>query len=260
MRLTATRRTAGPGDAAGLFGANSRTTSTPTSIAALLVVLAASGACSPADPPPADPTASVVQRPAGSPSTTSAQPSRTPDSQDFQTASPDVGRPAGSASRTQAAPVPTTTLPAGREGTPRGAPSGRVDRTDPDEVAQRFMIQLATIDTRLDNRPNDAAQRAAGLATPRLRRQLTSGQPIGPPGASFVELQRRGGWTTATAGLISLDLAPDKPGRVYRAVTATAVPTDGTWSGAPETTTAVLALARPGPRAPWAVDDYEALI
>lgn len=255
MRPTPYRRTTGPRTATGLFGANTSTGSILGCIAAL-VVISATGGCSPS----ADPTDTVAPRPSEMLRSTSAASPSTLDSQDFQTGRADSGRPVAVPSRTPTATVPTTTLPPGRKGTPRGAHSGRVDQTDVSAVAKGFMTKLAAIDTRLDNRPNDAARRAAGLATPRLRQELTSGKLIGPPGATFIELQRRSGWTTVTVDLISLDLAPDKPSRVYRAVSATAVPTDGTWSGPAETTTAVLALTRSGSRGSWAVDDYEALI
>lgn len=148
---------------------------------------------------------------------------------------------------------------------PSGVPRGltpaqaRVDRASADAVAEAFVVRLELLDTRLDRRPNDAARRAAAYATPRLRSQLLSGEPVGAPGERWTELVQHRGWTTVASQLGGI--GEDPPTTATTATRAvTPIPTDhgaDGWTSHPDppgTYIVVLTRARKGKV--WAVSSY----
>lgn len=146
-------------------------------------------------------------------------------------------------------------------GVPRGltAAQRQVDRTSADAVAEAFVVRLELLDTRLDTRPNDAARRAAAYATPKLRSQLLSGEPTGPPGERWTELVEHHGWTSVTSQLGGLGESPPTTATTAtRAVTPT--PTDhgvDGWISHPNPPgTYIVVLDRAWKGRTWAVSGY----
>lgn len=157
----------------------------------------------------------------------------------------------------QPSPFPSD-LPSG---VPRGLTTAQatVDRKSADAVAEAFVVRLELVDTRLDRRPNDAARRAAAYATPRLRGQLLSGEPVGPAGVRWTELVQHHGWSTVSSQLGGI--GEDPPTTATRATRAvTPIPTDhGTdgWTSHPDPPgTYIVVLNRDQKGAIWAVSGY----
>lgn len=156
--------------------------------------------------------------------------------------------------------VPSPSLPAGQTGTARGQiDPATVDRLNPNAVATAFAATLSAIDTQIDNRPNDAATRAATYATDDLRVAMTASAPISNPGAAWTTLHSHQGWTrVATGKPVAPAAHVDTSTDVWRTVTTVATPTssDG-WTGSPVELTWTLQLTRTSPSDPWRVARYE---
>ena len=186
-------------------------------------------------------------------------PAAAPDRSRPRAPSPSAPRARASASASDRRPSPfPTDLPSG---VPRGLTPAEatVDRSSADAVAEAFVVRLELVDTRLDRRPNDAVRRAAAYATPGLRAQLLSGEPIGPPGVRWAELVHRHGWSTVVCQLGGI--GEDPPTTATRAIRAvTPIPTDHGDDGSishpdpPGTYIVVLNRARKGEV--WAVSSY----
>lgn len=181
---------------------------------------------------------------------------------DAQPGSPDpftpLAVPSPSTAPTQ---VPSPSLPAGKDGVARGQiDPATVDRANPDAVATAFAATLVAVDTKIDNRPNDAAKRAATYATADLSAAMTASAPISNPGAEWTTLQSHQGWTrvntsapTTPPGVIS-----DPATETWRTVTTVATPTgtDG-WVGSVTKLTWRAKLTRTSPSGPWQVARFE---
>lgn len=156
--------------------------------------------------------------------------------------------------------VPSPSLPAGQKGIARGQiDPTNVDRMNPDAVASAFAATLAAVDTKIDNRPNDAAARAATYVTDDLSAAMTASAPISNPGAAWTTLHSHQGWTRVTTGKpTTLAARRDTSAEVWRTVTTVATPTssDG-WSGSHVELTWTLQLTRTSPSGPWRVARYE---
>ena len=195
---------------------------------------------------------------------TAATPFPTPSSGDWQTGPPETGTPTrGPIEPSITAEPPASTLPPGKTGVPRGqnTPDDKVKRTKADSVATAFAERLVTLDTKLDNRPNDAARRAAAFATDTLAEQLRKGAPTGGVGNEFRILQQHKGWTLVQSTLGGLgEPPPDTATTAVRAVTTTTTGTNATgWEGKPATTTWLLELTRTSKKANWAVSAFQAI-
>lgn len=217
-------------------------------------------------PPPASSTAPTASRSATP--TAPRTPTRT-------TTVLDGDEPGGGPSGTPVAPSTDperatgtprrTPLPSGAAGTPRGrhdSPAAVVhDRRDAGQVAAAFAARLDLWDTAIDHRPNDAAKRAARLATAGFRHKMLDGAPVAAPGAHWTTLAQHHGWTTVTAQLGGLGEPPsDSPTGAWRVVTTTATPRGPhRWRGTPMTTTYAIQLVRTRPGNPWYVTDYRLL-
>lgn len=119
-----------------------------------------------------------------------------------------------------ATPTPSaaaTTLPRGL--TP---PQRRVDRTDASSVADAFVLRLELWDTRIDQRPGDAAGRAARYATDELAQAMLGVTPSAAPGTRWQDLVEHDGYTTATTEVGGLGPARDHD-RAGRAVTVSQI-------------------------------------
>lgn len=180
---------------------------------------------------------------------------------DAQPGSPDPYTPLAVPSPA-AAPkqVPSPSLPAGQDGMARGQiDPATVDRANPAAVATAFAATLVAVDTKIDNRPNDAAKRAATYATADLSTAMTASAPISAPGAEWTTLQSHQGWTRVTT---SSPAAPpahaDTPTEAWRAVTTVVTPTgaDG-WVGSATKLTWTAKLTRTSPSGPWKVAQFE---
>lgn len=149
-------------------------------------------------------------------------------------------------------------LPAGQ---PRGltAAQTRVDRRSADAVAVAFVVRLELWDTRLDRRPNDAARRAVGYATPTLRGTMLAGEPEAGPGTRWAALAEHHGWTTVRTESGGLgEKPPTTITRAVRSVTPVSIDhgTDG-WTSYPESPgTYIVTLQRTGKDRSWAVSSY----
>lgn len=121
----------------------------------------------------------------------------------------EVAATTGPGPRIPAWPVPTTDLPSlDPDAEPRGVPDpDDIDSTDPDAVAQTYVQMLLTSDTRTDNSPVDAAQRAAPLlASTNQIEDLPTG---GDPAQWWRELATAGGYTTVKATALERLELPD---------------------------------------------------
>lgn len=220
---------------------------------ATLAATALAGACSRAGETTTPPSAPPA----------SQEPFTPPASGDWQTGPPESGVPTQGPIPSATVEPPASTLPPGKAGVPRGqnTPDKRVKRRNADAVARAFAERLVTVDTRLDNRPNDASRRAAVFATPKLAKSLTRGAPIGGVGQDFLILQQHNGWTTVTSTLGGLGQPPpDTTTTAIRAVTTTTIGTnDSGWKGEPQTLTWGLELTRTNKKADWHVSTFQAI-
>lgn len=170
---------------------------------------------------------------------------------------PPIASTSGSPSDQRPSPFPRDLPP----GVPRGLTPAEasVDRGSADAVAEAFVVRLELLDTRLDRRPNDAARRAAAYATPGLRSQLLSGEPVGAPGVRWTELVRHNGWSTVASRLGGIgEDPPTSATSATRAVTP--IPTDhgdDGWMSHPDPPgTYIVVLNRPRKGRGWAVRSY----
>lgn len=177
---------------------------------------------------------------------------------DAQEGPPAEVTPAPTTAPLQAGDVPSPSLPAGKPGTARGQIDPRgVDRTSADQVAAAFGNALVAVDTNIDNRPNDAATRAATYATPELMAAMTASAPISNPDAAWTTLQAHHGWTSVVS-TPARTARPDAPTEVWRAVTTTAQPHgEDAWTGTTTQLTWTVQLTRPTSTGPWQIAQYE---
>lgn len=179
---------------------------------------------------------------------------------DAQPGPPGRFTPVATARTSTARTVPSPSLPAGKKGVARGQiDPATVDRANPDSVATAFAVTLVAVDTKLDNRPNDAATRAATYATADLSAAMTASAPISAPGAEWTTIQSHQGWTrVTTSSPATLVAHADTPTEVWRAVTTVATPTgaDG-WVGSATKLTWTAQLTRTSPSGPWQVARFE---
>ncbi|NYJ76461.1 hypothetical protein [Allobranchiibius huperziae] len=157
--------------------------------------------------------------------------------------------------------IPTTTLPAGRAGTPRGgAPDlGGVNQKDASAVAASVMRVFATQDTALDTTTLDAERRAEPLLGAPLaaavKLPLTGN---GGGGAAWTVLTAHHGWTTAVAKTVPMTDVPDQTGDsptlAVRQVDVTSTGHGtGNWTSKPATAVWIVTCRRTAATAPWRV-------
>lgn len=153
--------------------------------------------------------------------------------------------------------------PAGESGTPRGLPAKpKIDRDAADSVAAVFVRRLASYDTRIDNSVQDAARRAAGLATPSLAKELREDGGAVEPDAGWAVLDEHDGYTSVKTRLGGAGAQPkDSRTRAGRVVTAYVQRHgDRGWKPDPDPPqTILIILGRPGPKEPWSVTSLEYL-
>ncbi len=157
--------------------------------------------------------------------------------------------------------IPTTTLPAGRTGTPRGgAPDlGGVKQQDASAVAAAVMRVFATQDTALDTTTLDAERRAAALlGSPLLQAVRAPLSGNGGGGAAWTVLTAHHGWTTATAKTVPMTDVPDQTGDsptlAVRQVDVTSTGHGtGNWTSKPATAVWIVTCRRAAATAPWRV-------
>lgn len=90
-------------------------------------------------------------------------------------------------------------VPTGQAGTPRGAPNNPrdIDSHDADQVATRVVRTTYTLDTRLDNSPQDGLRRATEWLTDKYAHTVEQPRP-GRGGADWTQLAGHDGYTTVT--------------------------------------------------------------
>lgn len=157
--------------------------------------------------------------------------------------------------------IPTSTLPSGRAGTPRGgAPDlGGVHQQDASAVAVAVMRVFATQDTVLDTTTVDAERRAVPLLGAPLAAAVQA--PLfgnGGGGAAWTVLTAHHGWTTATATAVPMSDVPDQTGDsptlAVRQVDVTSTGHGtGNWTGPPTTAVWIVTCRRATATAPWRV-------
>lgn len=138
------------------------------------------------------------------------------------------------------------------KGTARGTPNlSRVNRSDPDAVAEAFAVTAYTVDTRSDLTPAAGGMRAAALAAQRLAAQLR--QPRSPAvDADWTALERAEGYRTVKATANRDEGGPEGDSTTAYASYTLAVLSH---PGQATTVTVFIKLARPTSTAPWAVDE-----
>ena len=157
--------------------------------------------------------------------------------------------------------IPTTTLPSGRTGTPRGgAPAlAGVNQRDASAVAAAVMRVFATQDTGIDTTTLDAERRALPLLGQPLAQAVQA--PLtgnGGGGAAWTVLTAHHGWTTATAKAVPMSDVPDQTGdsptlAVRQVDVVTTAHGAGGWASKPNTAVWIVTCRRATSTAVWRV-------